>query len=166
MACVSKTLSGIAQDCNTNQGGIITAWVAVENPKVVVEAGKVTAFGASVAWYKYNFKRNTGNLTSTLNVDQTTGTNYVTNELVLQFSRMETAKRVEMSALSVNEMFVIVKDANKKYWLLGSEDDPVMASAGSGQTGTAKTDGNFYTITLSCDSDSFPLEVAESIIPE
>ena len=38
-------------------------------------------------------------MTSTLNVDETTGNNYVTTEVSLVFSKMETTKRIEMADL-------------------------------------------------------------------
>ena len=64
-------------------------------------------------------------------IDQASGVKYVTTDLVLQFNRMETTKRVEITALSVNDLVAIVKDANGVYWYLGY-DEPVNASAGDG----------------------------------
>ena len=63
------------------------------------------------------------------------------------FNRMETAKRVEISALAQNDLVVIVKYANGKYWLLG-KDEAVNATAADGLTGTASADRNGYSITL------------------
>ena len=57
----------------------------------------------------------------------------------------------------------IVKDANGKYWYLG-KDEPVNASAGDGQTGTARSDANRYTITLQDQSKEMPYEVDPSIV--
>jgi len=88
----------------------------------------------------------------------------VTSDLLLQFNRMETSKRVEITALSLGDLAVIVKDANGKYWYLG-KDEPVNASAGDGQTGTARGDANRYTITLQDESLEMPYEVDETIIP-
>ena len=87
----------------------------------------------------------------------------MTTDLLLQFNRMETTKRVEMSALAVNDLVAIVKDANGIYWYLGY-DEPVNASAGDGQTGTARGDANRYTITLQDNSKEMPMEVGASII--
>lgn len=166
MSCVSATLAGIAQDCSTSKGGVAKVWIATEDPKPKVTDGKITQFeGGSVKFYAYNFKKNVSSMTSTLNIDPANGTNYVSTELILQFNKMETVKRMEMAGLAVNDMYAIVKDSNGKYWFLGY-DEPVQATAGSGQTGTNKTDGNFYQISLSDESDSFPMEVDESIIPE
>ena len=111
----------------------------------------------------YYFNRNTGSMTSTYTLDPATGVRYVTTDLVLQFNRMETAKRVEVTALAQNELALIVKDANGKYWLLG-KDEPVMATAGEGVTGTARGDRNGYGITLQDTSLEMPYEVSESTI--
>jgi hypothetical protein len=76
---------------------------------------------------------------------------------------METVKRVEITALALGDLAVIVKDANGKYWYLG-KDEPVNASAGDGQTGTARSDANRYTITLQDNSLQMPYEVSSSVI--
>ena len=102
-------------------------------------------------------------MTSTLNVDETAGINYVSTELSLVFTKMETAKRIEISALAQGHLAVIVKDSNNMYWYLG-KDDYVSASAGSANTGTAKGDSNNYSITLKDESDTFPYLVKESVI--
>ena len=68
-----------------------------------------------------------------------------------------------MAALAVGELVFIVKDANGRYWYLGA-DESVTASAGSGQTGQAIGDGNFYTITLLDNADSWPSEVLPSVV--
>ena len=154
MAC-NQTLSGLANDCATSMGGIVRAYIINwdDVTGVTDSEGVITAITlASTAKFKeYYFKRNTGSFTSTLNVDAANGVNYVSTDIVLQFTRMETAKRIEIAALAVNEVALIVLDANK--------DNPVTATAGSGQTGTAVGDGNFYQITLQDTSSSFPLEV-------
>jgi hypothetical protein len=98
-----------------------------------------------------------------LNVDETAGTNYVSNELALVFTKMETKKRIEIAALSIGQLVVVVEDSNGKYWFLG-KDDYVSASAGTGVTGTAKGDQNAYTLTLATDSESYPYELSAEAI--
>lgn len=164
MSCVSVTLSGLVQDCESSMGGIKKVWIATENPKPTVSDGAINGFEQTTDWYEYNFKKNTGSFTSTLNVDVANGINYVSTELILQFNKMTTTKRIEMTGLAVNDMWVIVLDSNNTYWYLGY-DEPVTANAGTSQTGTAKTDGNFYQITLSDEADTFPYEVMEDALP-
>ena len=74
------------------------------------------------------------------------------------FNRMETTKRIEITALAQGELVVIVKDANGLYWLLG-EYEPVVISAGDGLTGTARADRNGYSITLQDNSPEMPSEI-------
>lgn len=166
MSCI-QTLSGLAKDCASNMGGIVEVLIANfdDVSEVTISTDKVSAItmASSAKFKKYNFAKNTGSLTSTYNIDQASGVKYVTSDLLLQFNRMETTKRVEITALSLGDLAVIVKDANGKYWYLG-KDEPVNASAGDGQTGTARGDANRYTITLQDESLEMPYEVDETII--
>lgn len=166
MSCI-QTLSGLAKDCAANMGGIVEVLIANfdDVSEVTITTDKVSAItmASSAKFKKYNFAKNTGSLTSTYNIDQASGVKYVTSDLVLQFNRMETTKRVEITALSLGDLAVIVKDANGKYWYLG-KDEPVNASAGDGQTGTARGDANRYTITLQDESLEMPYEVDASIV--
>lgn len=127
---------------------------------VAVTAGKVSGITmASGAKFKrYYFRPGTSSMTSTLNLDVAAGVNFVQTALTMLFSRMETTKRVEMSALAVNDLRAIVKDSNGVYWLLG-EEEPMIANAGDGQTGTARTDANRYSITLEDNNSTFPKEI-------
>lgn len=166
MPC-TQTLSGLAKDCSANMGGIVEALIAnfddVSN--VVVTDGVISTItmAASAKFKRYAFAKNTGSLTSTYTLDPASGVKYVTSDLLLQFNRMQTRARVEVTALALGDLVVIVKDANGKYWYLG-KDEPVNASAGDGQTGTARADANRYTITLQDESQEMPYEVDSSIV--
>ena len=166
MPCL-QTLSGLAKDCAANMGGIVEALIAnfadVSSVSVTDNQISTISMASSAKFKRYSFAKNTGNLTSTYNLDPASGVRYVSSELLLQFNRMETAKRVEITALALGDLVVIVKDANGKYWYLG-KDAPVNASAGDGQTGTARGDANRYTITLQDESLEMPYEVDSSIV--
>lgn len=164
MAC-SIALSGLTFDCETSKGGIKEVIIAVYDKDVAagIKASAESATSASTVsagtWYSYTFRRNTGSMTSTLNVDDANGTNYVSTDLVLQFSRMDAKKFAEMKALSTGEVMAFVVDCNGEKWFLGA-DEAVVASAGTGQTGTAKGDGNYYQITLQANDDTYPINWA------
>jgi len=166
MPC-TQTLSGLAKDCSANMGGIVEVMIAnfddVTNVAVTDDVISTVTMVSGAKFKKYSFAKNTGNLTSTYNIDAASGVKYVTSDLLLQFNRMETVKRVEITALALGDLAVIVKDANGKYWYLG-KDEPVNASAGDGQTGTARSDANRYTITLQDESLQMPYEVSSSVI--
>ena len=166
MSCI-QTLSGLAKDCAANMGGIVEVMIAnfADVTGVTITDGVVSAvtMAADAKFKKYSFAKNTGSLTSTYNIDAASGVKYVTSDLLLQFNRMETQKRVEITALALGDLVCIVKDANGKYWYLG-KDEPVSASASDGQTGTARADANRYTITLLDESKEMPYEVDASIV--
>lgn len=172
MGC-TQTLSGLAKDCSPSMGGIVEVYIANfdDVASKTVTDGKISAItmaslgGTPETFAKfktYYFPKNTGSLTSTYNIADG-GNKYVSSDLVLLFSRMETAKRVEITALAVGDLAVIVKDANGKFWYLGY-DEGVNLSAGDGQTGTARGDANRYSITLQDNSWEMPYEVDGSII--
>ena len=166
MSC-SQTLAGIARDCAANMGGIKRVLLANQSDvTAIAETSNVVTtitMDTGKKFKSYNFAKNTGSLTSTYTIDAASGVKYVTSQLLLQFNRMNTTARVELTALSLADLRVIVKDANGLYWFLGY-DEPVNASAGDGQTGTARSDANRYTITLEDTSAEMPMEVDDSII--
>ena len=166
MSC-TQTLAGLAKDCNANRGGIVEVLIANfdDVTAITITSGVVTGITMDTGkkFKVYSFAKNTGNLTSTYTIDPASGVKFVTSQLLLQFNRMNTTARVELTALALADLRVIVKDANGTYWLLG-KDEPVNASAGDGQTGTARSDANRYTLTLEDNSAEMPIEVDDSII--
>lgn len=173
MSCAAYTLNGLARDCSQSMGGIkevyianyedvTAATVSTEDDGSKGKIGTIT-MKDTAKFKKYVLRKGAGSFTSNATIDNANGVNFVTTELVFNMLRMDTVKRIEMTALSVNELAVIVLDSNGIYWYLGY-DNPVTASAGSGATGTAKTDGNLYSITLQDESATYPYEVDASIV--
>ena len=183
MAYCNQTLNGITLDCSHSLGGIKTVYIAnyndVTDIKYNASTGSTTGSTsgatytgdtitgitmASGAVFKpYQFRKQTGSLTSTLTVDETAGVNYVSTELSLVFTKMETKKRIELSALSIGQLAVIVEDSNGTFWYLG-KDDYVSATSGTGQSGVAKGDGNSYNIVLRDESDTYPYEITKEAV--
>lgn len=165
MAC-NQTLSGLLKDCSSSAGGIKEVLLANKESigEITITDEMVAAIASGEGQFKrYSFNKNTGSMTSTYNINIENGTRYVATDIVLFFNKMETLKRVEIMAMAQNDLVAIVKDANGKYWLLG-KDDPVYATAGGGETGTAMGDRNGYPITLHEEAAVLPYEVDASII--
>ena len=173
MSCL-QTLSGITFDCAPSMGGIVEVYLAnfADVTALAYTDGVISGITmaddggtppVTATFKKYSFPRNTGSLSSNYTFDKTTGANFVVSDLVLVFTKMETEKRVEITALAQGELVAIVKDANGKYWYLG-HDEPLSASAGDGLTGTARADRNGYSITLQDNSHEMPFEVAENAV--
>lgn len=188
MACSTITLNkGINGKCDASVGGIVEVYITnypdagkiftmknaegTEETDIVKAVSAEADVDAAVKWYKFSFRKGTSYMNSTLTVDDANGVNYVTTELQMLFSKMEINKRVSISALTLGEFNIVVKDSNGYYWALGVSE-AVTVSAGDGQTGTAKSDSNRYSITLTDDCPVFPLpltngdDVAEAAIYE
>ena len=161
MAC-TQTLSGITRDCANSNGGILEVYIANfdDVTAVTVTSNKITGItmASSKKFKTFQFRRNTGSLSSTYQISPENGSSYVESDLVLTFSRMETTKRVAITALAQGTLRAIVKDANGLYWFLGF-DEPLYASAGDGLTGQARGDRNGYSITLQDVSLEMPYEI-------
>lgn len=166
MAC-NQTLNGLLRDCEGSLGGISQVLLANfdDVSGVTVSDDIITAItmADNAKFKKYDFRPNTGSMTSNMQRNLENGSLYWQTDLVLSFSKMETVKRIEINAMAINDMVAIVKDMNGKYWYLG-KDEPIIATAGDGQTGTARADRNGYGITLQDNSRQTPFEVDESII--
>ena len=167
MAYCNQTLAGIQLDCTNSMGGIKTVYIANygDVADVAVEGDEITGITMvdGATFKPYQFRKQTGSMTSTLTADETAGINYVSTELSLVFTKMETAKRLEIAALSIGQLAVIVEDCNGMFHYLG-KDDYVSASAGGATTGTAKGDQNAYTLTLKDESVTYPLLVAKTAV--
>lgn len=161
-----RSLAGLIRDCCPNIGGIKTVYLAKSDDidSVTVTSNQIASItlkSGAAGWFEYQFRKNTGSMTSTLNVNEDTGNTYVTTEISLVFGRMDTAKRIEMSALTITPVVAVVIDSNDIAWYVGF-DDYVSASAGTGETGTNKEDRNAYTLTLSADSTDWPYELTDA----
>lgn len=167
MSYCNQTLAGITLDCTNNMGGIKTVWIANYNDvaSYAIDGDVITGFtmDEGVKFKPYQFRKGTSSMNSELTADESNGLNFVTTTLNLVFTKMETAKRIEMAALSVAQLAVIVLDSNGIYWYI-TPDEYASASAGTAETGTAKGDRNAYTLTLTTENTSYPIEVSKTAV--
>lgn len=165
------TLSGLESSrCQRSKGGIVEVFIANyadgifttsvdEDTNLVTN---VTNLDSGTTWYRYALSKNIpSTFTQTLNVEG--ASNYVSSELVLNFPKMQTANRLEVSALAVADTAVIVKTANGDYMAM-SVTTPIVASAGSGDAGEERNSNNYYSITLSGEDDTFAPFLTEQAI--
>lgn len=170
MACNSYTLTGLNTICKeASFGGVKEVLIALYDDVASTAVDGTThlltpTMESGKKFKQYKLLKSTSGLTSTLNTSETSSS-YFTNEVTLQFMKMETAKRIEIMALMMSACAVIVKDANDKYWYLG-KDNYVECSAGTVTTGTASSDANHYELTLQDTSAELPYEVDPEVIDD
>ena len=164
MNCGTYTLSGISAACKDSLGGIRKVWLGeYVDDAFTIDASTYTAKPKTdvISDLKvYHFRKNTGSLTETMNVNDNAGNSW-TNELSLQFLKQETVKRIEIMGICMNETLAIVRDANGKYWALGV-DGPGEALNETSETGVNQTDFNGYNLTISFDSKEMHYEITDA----
>lgn len=161
MACESVSLKGISNDCLKSMGGVkeikLAPWKEFDG---TISNGEITELDIS-DFKTYYTKKNVSSMTSTYNIDVPNGVNYVSTELNLVFARMSADKRLEINALATSDLRAIVTDSNNTMWYLGM-NEPIILTAGTGQTGVAKTDGNNYNLTFTDESAELPFPLSAS----
>lgn len=178
MACSTLTTGIEFNPCAKSMGGISKVYLAnyddINWPSFILDPdaqgsvldndSRITSIPMKTGtqFYEFSIRKNTGSMTSTLNVDDNTGSS-VSTDLVMDWREMEYQKRKAMSAFLQGEFVAIVLDANKHYWFLGA-NLAATASAGTGETGTANTDANHYSITINDVSNDWPFEIV--VVPE
>lgn len=176
MGCSKYLLQGIVNDCLASVGGVAEVYLAkrdeiasvavnsaytTDDEKVVSMITGITLETGATGFVKYWVRKNSSSMTSTLNVGD--NSSYYSTELNLTFSRMNAAKRMEMLAMAFEDLVAIVKDANGEYYYLGF-DNPVSASAETGETGQNRSDANQYTVTLMDESTELPHFILASVV--
>lgn len=165
MAC-TFTLNGISVDCDTNMGGIVAAAIFNRDTLTATQQddGCITVAAPSSYDSKNYLKFVSGSnstLTSTVNIDKSNGTNYVETVVQLQFNVQDHNKAEAINQLLNGDFVLVVKDANGEIYYLGYEE-AVYISAGTAQTGSARTDGNYYQISFTDLSAGYPPMISQS----
>lgn len=159
MAC--NTIKTFEYDaCASSLGGIKHIFLAdYKEDAATVGSGETVTFAEDVTWLHYPIRKNTASMTSTLNVGD--GGSYISTELAMVFTKMETAKRMGIQSIILGEAMAVVQDSNNHFWFLG-KDAPLTSTAGGGETGVNKSDRNAYTLTLTDESLELPYELDET----
>ena len=169
MACNTVTLNGINAKCDTSAGGIKRVLIAQKDDVTIGETnaqGVITeiTMATGKTFVQWLFRKNTGSYTTSLTSDPAIGTQAVTTDLNLQFTKAEATKRLEIQSAINAAAVVIIEDMYGQYILLG-KDNEVSVTAVNQQSGTAVTDLNGYTLTFQDVSLELPHFVDASIIP-
>ena len=163
--CTSYTLSGLKAQCKDSIGGVAKIWLSNIGDASVSISENVADVSTN-SFKVYNLRKGSASMTTNLTVNENAG-DYWTTEVSMDFLKMETNKRLEMMAITMGETIAVVKDNNSKYWVVGVNNAagdlvPLTASAGVGETVTAKSDSNHYNVTLSVDTTELPYEITKA----
>lgn len=164
MSCTPISLVGVGLDCGS-VGGLSVVYIAdtTDVSTVTIVNGEVSGITmASGKTFKtFNFRKNNANFTSTGNRSDENGTLFYNTVLEAKFNKMETAKRADMAAITAGNTYVIAKDNNNLYWLIGySTLNTYVYGNTTANTGAAMADANQYVLTLTTDTPDLPYQLA------
>lgn len=170
MANCSQTLAGIIRDCATAIGGVKAIFIAnyADVASVTVSNDEVSAItmNSSAKFARYEFREQSAYANSDLQTDPVAGTSYWQTDIYMQFTKMETSKRIEINALAKVGAAVIVETEDGSRWYYGI-DRPCYASAGNVNFGTAHGDRNGMSINIQAnDNEAAPALASTVTIPE
>ena len=163
------TFNSILKDCNNNQGGIFSVWIANQSDvtyTVVTTAHTITAITtastATQAFTPFEFRRNIGKSDAAAKIDLVNGSIVYEVNTDLEFTRREASKSRAITILGGGQRFldIIYLDANGKYWLV----EGAQLNKSDEATGVKRSDGSKYTVGFLAEMDHKPYEILASAI--
>ena len=141
--------------CASNVGGITKAYLVAGTVTGVTynASGAITGVTGTGNIYTYEVQKQTSSLTETFNSSLENGTLFYTQDLLLNFHKIDNDKRAQVKLMAQNRgLKVFVEDNNNTLYYLGGVDGQALAggylSAGTSSSGTAFGDANQYSVTL------------------
>ncbi len=165
MACALTT--GFTLDCRNSNGGIEAVYFTeLENQNTLTATGTVIeAFTLNTGkqFFKYDLRKKTSIFEQNIQVNNENGTVFYEQTLSVKLDKLETTKRNEILLLAQNNLFVIIKDNNGKYWLMGQTRGALL-NGGKGTTGTAYGDMSGFELTFMGEEPELSKEVTASLL--
>ena len=176
MACTPKYLTSITTSCGSNLPSIKSLWIGQfdsanftytylqegsqnilddDGNPIIESVSGATLKQGSKPWVIFNFKKNTGELTSEMTVNDN-GSHFYSNGVNLVFAKIDNGKRLSLEAVASGECTMIVLDSNNQYWLIGAENSVAMTTL-TATTGVSVGDSNAYNVTISADEAHMPV---------
>lgn len=165
MPCVLT--QGFTRDCNDGVGGIEEVYLI--NRDLMTDYtldGTNTSLIATITagtWYRYELKREVGNIASTTTVDPVLGTRFADSVVAFSMNKFSATKTNELKIMVLANLAVICKDNQGVYWGVGFQQYANGTSLVA-NTGTAFGDRNGYDISLTAKEPEPPFEIPSSVI--
>ena len=165
MSCALTT--GFSLDCRNSNGGIEAVYFTeIENKATLSATSSVIdtfTLDTGKQFFKYDLRKKTSIFEQNIQVNNENGTVFYEQTLSVKLDKMETTKRNEILLLAQNNLMVIIKDNNGKYWLMG-ETRGALLNGGKGSTGTAYGDMSGFELTFMGEEAELSKEVDSSLI--
>lgn len=144
-------IQGYEIPCRNSVGGISEIYLTEIENKATLTAvsGVITAFTLSSGKKLWTFKleKENAEFTEKIVPSVENGTVYYEQEVKFSMKQLSASNRNNIRQIVQNRLFIIVKDNNGVYWLLG-EVNGCDLGASDGKTGKAMGDLNGYSLTF------------------
>jgi len=146
--------AGYTLDCrNASLGGLKTLWILGDSGNTISSYTQgaddaVTTISGAGTFYKFELVKQSSGWEEAIAVNDTAQSVSFTPTLTLSFPKLtQELRNTFFELVKQNEIYAIILDTNGRYWLVGPENG-LIASEGSLQSGTAFSDLNGFTLTL------------------
>lgn len=155
-------------DCNDGKGGIKTIYLAnftqADEP-LMNASGVVTSWASATGnFYTYQLKPEVGNAPETPQTNDQNGTSYYDHNVSGKINKQTGLKHLEMKKIVEGRFYIIVKDANERYWLYGRKNGMTWVAGTAWETGTAMGDFNGYNFAFASKEEVPKCEISSSLI--
>lgn len=169
MSCT--TIVTIGKSCGNNLGGIKKAWFMDQDDfealggTNTVLAGKITASTivppSPSPFVNMYFKRNAASLVGSPQVDFGSGSTVYNYTLSMMFQKREAAKSHALNIMGEGQRYLVavILDSNGKYWFV----ENLQLNGGDETTGTARTEGSKYDVTMLGEMDHRCYEIVDTV---
>jgi len=144
-------IQGYEIPCRNSVGGISEIYLTeIENKVSLTSAsGIITAFTLSSGkkFWTFKMEKENAEFTEKIVPSVENGTVYYEQEVKFSMKQLSASNRNNIRQMVQNRLFIIVKDNNGVYWLLG-EVNGCDLGASDGKTGKAMGDLNGYSLTF------------------
>ena len=176
MACTTY-LTGFSTSCGSNLPSIKKLYVGTfesgtftytyqqnsesqdvldaDGNKIIEAVSGATLKSGADKWVEFQFRKNSSSMDTEMTVNDN-GSHYYTNSATCTFAKIENSKRLALQSVASGECSMIIVDSNNQTWLIGAEN-PVSLTTLTGSTGTAISDNNQYSVTLSSQEAHMPI---------
>lgn len=163
MACALT--QSLSLDCRDSNGGVKKIYVAnwTSAWAFTVTTGTVTASTSGApTFYGYEQEIETANFTEAIQANRVNNSLFYEQDVTAVLYKGAATKRNELYLLAQSRLFVIVRDENDKYWLVGRQRG-AMLEPSTFNTGTARGDRNGYELKFKA-KEALPAEEVSATV--
>lgn len=127
------------------------------------ETDKITNISVLSKFKKYSFRKGNASMIHTNNVDLKNNTKVIKTDVNVKFNKIDEYKRLELTNLSKDDLYLIVKDNNGIYWFIGN-DSYVSINESVATSGVEMGEPNQITVNFTSETTILPYQIDDTLV--